>query len=275
MEDILSDLSPEMLIRANEENLSAWIPIFGRLGQAHWNNPPGVKRSITNLPMSLFNSIMDARLVPEQTDAAIQSIVSDARARNVPLLWWIGPSTRPADLGKRLENHGFNFDETGPGMAVDLQKLSQSTAKPAGFSIQLAQGEAAWRQWSIVMALGFGAATANELSVNAWCSLLAQHPQIMLAYTGWLDDQPVSASLLLLAAGVAGIYCVATIPAARRKGIGAYMTLHPLIQARSMGYRIGVLQSSEMGLGVYRSLGFKEYCQIDSYFWRPEKSKAG
>ena len=275
MENILHDLSPEKLIRANEENLSAWIPIFGRLGQAYWDNPPGVNRSITNLPISLFNSVMDANLVPKHTDAAIQSIVSDARVRNVPLLWWIGPSTRPVDLGKRLENNGFKFDDAGPGMAVDLERINQSTAKPAGFSIQLAQGEAAWRQWSIVMELGFGVAAANELSVNAWCSLLAQHPQIMLAYTGWLDNQPVSASLLLLAAGVAGIYCVATIPEARRNGIGTFMTLHALIQARSMGYRIGVLQSSEMGLGVYRALGFEEYCQIDSYIWRPEKPKAG
>jgi hypothetical protein len=111
MENILSDLSPQMLIRANEENLSAWIPIFGRLGQAYCDNPPGVKRSITNLPISLLNSVMDARLVPEQTDAAIQSIITDASARNVPILWWIGPSTRPADLGKRLENNGFKFDD--------------------------------------------------------------------------------------------------------------------------------------------------------------------
>lgn len=271
MEHILHDLSPEKLILANEENLSAWIPLFGRLGQAFMDNPPGVKRSITNLPISLFNSVMDARLAPEQTDAAIQSIVSDARVRNVPLLWWIGPSTRPADLGKRLENNGFKFDETGPGMAADLEKLHESPTKPAGFSIQLAQGEAAWRQWSTVMELGFGAAAANELSVNAWCSILEEYPQTMLAYTGWLDNRPVSASLLLLAAGVAGIYCVATIPEARRKGIGALMTLQPLIQARSMGYRIGVLQASDMGLGVYRALGFREYCKIDSYVWRPEK----
>ena len=275
MENILSDLSPEKLIRATEENLFAWVPIFGRLGQACWDNPPGVKRSITHLPFSLFNSVMDARLVPEQTDAAIQSIISDARARNVPILWWISPSTRPADLAKRLENNGFTFDETSPGMAVDLEKLNQTTPQPTGFSIQLAQGDAAWRQWSIVMGQGFGAATVNELSVHAWCSLLAQHPQIMLAYTGWLDNQPVSAALLFLAAGVAGIYCVATIPEARRKGIGTFTTLHPLIQARSMGYRIGVLQSSEMGLGVYRGLGFVENCQIDSYIWRPEKSTAG
>jgi hypothetical protein len=52
--------------------------------------------------------------------------------------------------------------------------------------------------------------------------------------------------------------------------IGAYMTQYPLIQSRSMGYKIGVLQSSEIGLSVYRSLRFQEYCKIDSNYWQPE-----
>jgi len=92
-----------------------------------------------------------------------------------------------------------------------------------------------------------------------------------------LDNKPVATSLLFLAAGVAGIYAVSTIPEARRKGIGAFMTQYPLVQARSKGYKIGVLQSSKVGVGVYRSLGFQEYCKISEYLWSPEQvvQKAG
>jgi predicted acetyltransferase len=64
---------------------------------------------------------------------------------------------------------------------------------------------------------------------------------------------------------VAGIYCVATTPEARGKGIGAEMTLVPLLEARAMGYKIGILQSSKMGEGVYRRLGFGEYGRLASY----------
>lgn len=276
MSGILQDSSPAKLVTAIEENFFAWIPIFGKLGRAYANEPAGVKRSITDIPEALFNSVMDARLVPEQVDATIQFIVSDARARHVPVLWWIGPSTRPADLGKHLENHGFAGGGGFRGMAVDLMNLNEGLSASASFSIQLAQDEASWRQWSITMALGFGASSPNEHDVTAWYTILRESdPKTMLAYLGRLNDTPVATSLLFLAAGVAGIYCVATIPEARRQGIGAMMTVDPLRQAHSIGYKTGVLGASEMGRSVYRSLGFQEYCNLDVYGWKPETVQAG
>ena len=126
------------------------------------------------------------------------------------------------------------------------------------------------------MALGFEVPPSYDFFLDGWHNLLRHvDPETTLAYTGWMNDKPVATSLLFLSAGVAGIYSVATIPEARRKGIGALITQYPLLQARSMGYQIGILQSSEMGLSVYRSLGFKEYCKISMYRWQPERENAG
>lgn len=272
MTDILQDLSPAKVIHAIEENLFAWIPVFGSLGRVSTNNPSGVDRAITDIPSALFNSVMRTRLPHEQADAAIQSIISDGRARNVPIIWWTTPSTQPGDLDKHLAKLGFTRDEDGPGMAVELAKLNQDLPAPQGFNIQLARDDASWWEWSVTMAAGFEAPVPDDFRAQAWHNLLLHaDPQTMLAYTGLLNGKPVATSLLFLAAGVAGVYAVATIPEARRKGIGAHMTAQPLLQARARGYQVGVLEASEMGNNVYRSLGFEEYCRILSWRWAPEQ----
>jgi ribosomal protein S18 acetylase RimI-like enzyme len=89
-------------------------------------------------------------------------------------------------------------------------------------------------------------------------------------YLGVLDDKPVATSLLYLGGGVAGIYYVATLPEARRRGIGSALTVAPLLQAQARGYRIGTLQSTPVGLNLYRRLGFREYCVFYAYFWGGE-----
>lgn len=267
---ILQDLTPAKVIRALEENLCAWIPVFGKLGVSYLDNPTGTKRSITDIPMSIFNSVMDVQLATGQVDKTIQSIIDDAAAWNIPIRWWIGPSTRPKDLGSYLEKSGFLLDEKSPGMVVELVNLNENIPKPPRFSVQLAEDSSAWQIWSRTLAAGFEAPASAEYVVKGWFDLLSKaKPETMLAYIGWLDEKPVATSLLFLAAGVAGIYAVSTIPEARRKGIGAFITQYPLIQARSMGYKIGVLQSSKMGFDVYRSLGFQEYCTIEEYLWSP------
>ena len=272
MSHILTDLSSTNLINAVEENLSAWLPVFGKMGRVYLKNPPGVKRSITNIPLSLFNSVMDARLTPDTADNAIETIKADATLHKVPVLWWIGPSTQPADLAISLLKHGFKLDEEGPGMAVDLAGVNVNLRAPAGLSLTLASDNATWEIWAGVMAEGFEAHPPHDHIVGGWQNLLRHtDPESTFAYTGWLNDKPVATSLLFLSAGVAGIHAVATIPEARRTGVGAWMTLHALLQARDRGYQAAVLEASEMGASVYQGLGFKEVCRISSYVWRPGK----
>ena len=85
-------------------------------------------------------------------------------------------------------------------------------------------------------------------------------------YVGYWNNKPVSTSTIFYGGGVAGIYCVSTLPEARGRGIGAAITLRPLRVAREMGYRVGVLQSSEMGFNIYKNLGFRHLCQIENFY---------
>jgi GNAT superfamily N-acetyltransferase len=75
--------------------------------------------------------------------------------------------------------------------------------------------------------------------------------------------------MLFNGGGVASVYAVGAVPAARGKGIGAAITLRPLLEAREMGYRHAVLFSTEMGYRVYQRIGFRDCgVRINRYLWR-------
>ncbi len=271
MNAILRDLATPALVCAIEENLYCFITALGQWPRAEVHQEPGLSWSITDLPFSLFNSVMRTRLTTDEVDAAIDCAVARAKARKVPISWWTGPSTQPADLALHLRKHGFCESEVAPGMAVDLAHLTEVHPTLPGLTVEIARDAASRAEWGLTSSLGFGSnGEFAEHVGSVWSDLLScVRMDTIVPYLGRLNGKPVATSMLMYGAGVAGIYAVATLPEARRKGIGAVMTAMPLQAARDAGYTVGILQASEMGVGVYRSLGFREYCKIYEYVWRP------
>jgi GNAT superfamily N-acetyltransferase len=72
----------------------------------------------------------------------------------------------------------------------------------------------------------------------------------------WLKGEPVGAGTLVETAGVAGIYNVATIPAARGHGVATAIMAALHRAALDDGYWGTALASSVMGLPLYRKLGY-------------------
>ena len=268
---ILEDLSKQNLTSAIEENLFAiFSSTSSRWPRAEVHKEADILWFITDIPFPLFNSILRAQLTPSRIDVVIDSITTQAKSKNVPLLWWTGPATQPANLGKNLESHGFVSEGEKPGMAVILEDLNDNISMPDGLMIKRIKDNDMLKQGCDVLVKGFGMPDFVGEALYDQMGYVDQDS--VRAYIGLLNGKPVATSLLVLAAGVAGIYNVATLPEARRQGIGAQMTLAPLREARSIGYKAGILGSSEMGLNVYRSLGFQEYCKIGQYLWFPEAS---
>jgi GNAT superfamily N-acetyltransferase len=263
MSEILQDRSPSALVTAIEDNMVAF---FRASTQAEVHDEPYLLWWMTDSPWDSFNMLFRAKLTPETVNATIETVIARARARHVSLAWWTGPATRPATLGLTLESYGFTQEEL-VGMAVDLQALPE--ARPvSGLVIERVSHAETLRQWGHVYALGFDMPSEAAESWLAGMDFAAQH--FLRHYLGSIDGVPVAISSLCLAAGVAGIYSVATLPHFRQRGIGAAMTLAPLREAQTQGYRTGILQASAQAFTVYARLGFREYCKIGAYTWNHE-----
>lgn len=268
--DALQDLSAPALVTAIEANLFDLFHRLGRWPRAEWYEDGALWWAITDIPFAMFTSALRPRFVPDDLDAALDVVIARYQSGNIPALWWTGPTTTPADLGARLVAHGFRQTDDGPGMAVDLQALNEDIPIPSGFTIEKVSHAAALRTWFHPFVAGFDVPddfTEPFIDWYEWAIFRAGVP--LHTYLGRLNGEPVACSSVYFGAGVAGIYDVATIPEARRQGIGALITLAPLRDARTLGYRAAILHASQMGHGVYRRLGFRQYCTIGQYVWSP------
>jgi ribosomal protein S18 acetylase RimI-like enzyme len=224
----------------------------------------------------MFKGVWATRLPdsldPQAVDEIIDEVLAWYVARSAPyVFWWTGSAVRPVDLPARLAAHGLVENIHGdPGMGVELDALPATTPTPPGFSVVRAADQQALEDWRDCFCAAFEIPLfTGQAWVDATLSAgITQAPWQL--YVGYLDGQPVATNMLFNGAGVASVYGVAAVPAARGRGIGAAITLQPLLHARDQGYRYGVLFSTEMGYPVYRRLGFRPLdCKIGRYIlWR-------
>ena len=269
MDKIIKDLSSADLVSALETNMYEFYKPWGRTPQSELWADSDLIQVVTGLPFALLNGIFGARLAPEHVDAVIETTIAHLASRQVPGLWWSGPSTQPPDLGRHLESHGFVHTGDTPGMAVDLLALAQDAPLPADVTIKRVEDREMLRIWAQVGWVGTGfPATGQDKFAELELSIGLPPDRSRYRYLGFKDGVPVATSAMALHAGVAGIFAVATLAEFRRQGMGAAVTLAPLLDAREMGYRVGTLQASEMGFPVYRRLGFQEVCKLGNYLWK-------
>lgn len=257
-------------VRAIEENGAEFLMALGRAAGAEVRDDGRVRWAIGNSPVDYHNCVVGADLGPEEADQEIEASLQRMRAHDVPGSWHVGPSMRPPDLGARLVARGFVYGGDDIGMAVDLSALPEDVPVPEGFLAGRVRDEEGLAAWVEALASGFGEGPVEAEWVGEVYRRLGAGDEVPYRhYLGRMGGEPVATATLFSGAGVAGIYFVCTVERARRRGIGAAVTLAALREARDLGYEVGVLGSSEMGYPVYRRLGFEEYCRIGLYEWRP------
>lgn len=122
----------------------------------------------------------------------------------------------------------------------------------AAIAVTVVESEAERQEFSHVVTRSFDLLPSAEALIALMLRLREGYHVL-----AWQDGIAVGAGTLIEASGVAGVYNVATMPWARRKGVAAAImrTLHGYALAR--GYSGTALAASEMGLPLYDRLGYR------------------
>jgi GNAT superfamily N-acetyltransferase len=266
--DLPADVSAASLERGVKANLYAFLKLLGRSSAAAFVEDGPLASWHTSIPHPWFNGVLASRAAPHDAERLIDDRLAYFRARGVEAVsWWLAPEVETTEWEPYLYGAGFRADERTPGMAVDLSKVRAPAETPKGLEVETVEDDAGLRAWLPLFLAGFGLpATLFERMVELFTGLGLGLP--VRHYLGYRDGEPVATSTLFVGAGVAGVYNVTTKAEARGRGIGAALTVAPLRDAQAVGYKVGILQSSEMGFRVYQRLGFEHVCAVSHYTWR-------
>ncbi len=277
-----------VLVNAVQENLFALFrSMANSLAGGEVIETEGISYHHTFPSNPMFSGSWKIRLNDQNADQVIDRTLAWFQSQKVPMaFWWTGPGTTPDDLGKRLHARGLidmaeqqqelarriRQTELGaPGMVADLHQLDESLLQktPSGFEIiAISQEEQLYDFKKVFVETYEIPDWAGQSWVDATLAVgIGESPWRI--YVGYLDREPFATNLLFNGGGVASVYAVAILPKAQRRGIGAAITLKPLLEAREMGYHHGVLFSTEMGVPVYQRIGFRlTSARINRYLWR-------
>lgn len=271
MADRIRSLSSPDLLPALESNMATYWMAYGRAPDAELAADDELIWMLTGVPEALFNGVFCARLRPEHVSDKLSDLHAAQARLQVPLLWWVGPTVQPVELGHLMAARGWAQVGTTPGMAVMLAEL-EDLALPEGVTVRRVDAPDELRLWGQIAGAGTGFSPQIAAVVGEMETYASGYPSRAERrnYIAYLRDEPVATSVLVLSHGVAGLYAVATLPAARRRGIGAAVSCLPLLEARAEGYYVGTLQASEMGRPVYRRLGFEDVCQFNMMLRRSD-----
>jgi GNAT superfamily N-acetyltransferase len=199
------------------------------------------------------SAIAFPEIAPERAEEQLETLVRFYRQRH-PLrqvIYWSLDPPSPIDLEARLMAYGFEENWNPHWMTLNFRNLPASSTGPEGLHIKISQQMLVWDVQDLPY---YNSSLAHYRHVQA----LPDQP-LTWHFTAWLDNQPVGQCVLSLttgALGVAGLYDVGVVPAAREQGIGKALSLAACQFARRMGCHHAILNATDAGEHVYRRLGF-------------------
>jgi len=223
----------------------------------------GVVAILSGLPFDWFNQVLIER--EEATAAGVLAGVAQGREWGGPFVVRLRdgiddrfiPTLSQAGLAPE------GAETSTPGMVaypIDFDAVAEAAVPELEIRrVTDAAGINAHRE---AVTAGFGSHPA--VADGTACPGLLDRPGCVV-YVGYVFDDPVVSGLGWRTGRTIGVYSIATIESARRRGYGAAMTARAVADGVVAGCDVAALQASEMGRPIYERLGFRTVVKYTAY----------
>jgi ribosomal protein S18 acetylase RimI-like enzyme len=260
-------LSDQRLADAGHANQLEWMREMtrwsGRHGELEESDGLLLRASATNFPVA-FNGV--ARLDPSvPADETLRRADAwfAARGRGYSVLV-CDREGRDDDLRAAVDAAGYLKTSEPPEMV--LRQPLDPVAAPAGIELRWVDDQAGLAQFLAVCSEAYGAIGMPPGVVEeAIVDLDAVTKPWIHSVVAIDGEQPLAAAQVLLSHGVAGIYWVGTVPAARGRGLGEAVTRAVADRGFRLGAAAVTLQASAQGEPIYRRLGFEALYRYENW----------
>ena len=211
----------------------------------------GLLVAFSNLPAPELNG---TRVIRELDDApaALDAARAVFRSRGHPFFGIEIEVGRHPAVEAAVRAAGLRRVETWPAMAVPISLLPEEQL-PSGVEIRHVHDEQELDAVRTVEVAAFG--TPVEIAERFVGRKMLEDPRVRM-FTAWIDGEPVGEASAYLLHDTVGIFGVGVVESARRRGIGAALTLRA---ARAFDDRTDLawLQPSDMARRMYEGQGFR------------------
>jgi GNAT superfamily N-acetyltransferase len=239
--------APDEVEAANENFIACYRTLARHCAGGDVREQPGVFAFTSGVPVSLFNGLIVTEPAPSEEVAAALDWL-DGRSSSYRA--WVVPELAAA-LTETLRAHGLELEpEPYPGMVLrPVPKVP-----PPAEGVDVAQADPA--DLDEFFGVGIEGGTPPELARAIYSSAFAGDAQVQL-FCARLDGRAVGTAVAIQSERASGIVAVGTLPAARRRGVGAALTWAAVAAGAERGHDTIVLQASPMGFPLYSAMGFR------------------
>ena len=242
---------------------ATWESAQNREGQIVISMPTWVQITSPAAPTPFMNGVLRCEVADEEAEALIDRTLAHFRSLNLPFRWKIVPSTKPADLARRLEARGMYRKERLFGLiAAAGQVQIESPADVRVEPVTLENLE----DWLLVQAHAWNVPPPGiAFQRRAMATALASRESPYENYLAYFDDEAVGSAALRLSTEYVYLMGGAVKESHRRRGIYRALTAHRLQRLAGLGLPAVVHCLEHTSAPICLKLGFEKICQIDSF----------